>query len=151
MIGIWDDHDYGTNNGDGTFKYKDQVRDIFLDYIEEPLNTERRKEKHTGIFQDYIIQKNDIKVHVILPDLRYNYNKTSNERFGEYQRQFLRDCFKKHKDSNLTVLVGSVQIIPDRVSFVEELNWENKEFLFELVKENQRSRVIFLSGDIHSA
>lgn len=51
----------------------------------------------------------------------------------------------------MTIVVGSVQIIPDRVSFVEELNWENKGFLFELIKENQRSRVIFLSGDIHSA
>ena len=25
VIGVWDDHDYGTNNGDKTFKHKDMM------------------------------------------------------------------------------------------------------------------------------
>ena len=50
MIGVWDDHDYGTNDGDKTFKRKFVTRDIFLDFIGEPKDSERRMEKETGIF-----------------------------------------------------------------------------------------------------
>eukprot|EP00352_Strombidinopsis_acuminata_P007057 CAMPEP_0176357246 /NCGR_PEP_ID=MMETSP0126-20121128/14631_1 /TAXON_ID=141414 ORGANISM="Strombidinopsis acuminatum, Strain SPMC142" /NCGR_SAMPLE_ID=MMETSP0126 /ASSEMBLY_ACC=CAM_ASM_000229 /LENGTH=60 /DNA_ID=CAMNT_0017710761 /DNA_START=258 /DNA_END=440 /DNA_ORIENTATION=- len=33
IIGTWDDHDYGKNNSDKRFKFKDQNREIFLDFI----------------------------------------------------------------------------------------------------------------------
>ncbi len=36
VIGVWDDHDYGTNNGDHTYKGKHLSREIFLDFIGEP-------------------------------------------------------------------------------------------------------------------
>ena len=36
IIGVWDDHDYGLNNGDKNFPLKNEVRDIFLDFINEP-------------------------------------------------------------------------------------------------------------------
>jgi alkaline phosphatase D len=35
VIGVWDDHDYGLNNGDKNFPLKNEVRDIFLDFINE--------------------------------------------------------------------------------------------------------------------
>ncbi len=36
VIGVWDDHDYGCNNGDKTFAKKAGIRDIYLDFIGEP-------------------------------------------------------------------------------------------------------------------
>jgi alkaline phosphatase D len=36
VIGVWDDHDYGTNNGDHTWIGKHLHREIFLDFIGEP-------------------------------------------------------------------------------------------------------------------
>lgn len=36
IIGVWDDHDYGLNNGNKYFKRKELVRDIFLDFLDEP-------------------------------------------------------------------------------------------------------------------
>jgi alkaline phosphatase D len=50
VIGVWDDHDYGANNGDRDLKWKYQVRDIFLNFIGEPQDTIRRFEKHRGIY-----------------------------------------------------------------------------------------------------
>jgi alkaline phosphatase D len=44
VIGVWDDHDYGANNMDGSFKKKYIMRDVFLDFIEEPKNSQRRLE-----------------------------------------------------------------------------------------------------------
>jgi hypothetical protein len=50
------------------------MREIFLDFIGEPVDSVRRIEKSRGIYQDYIVQKGDFKVHVILLDVRYHYN-----------------------------------------------------------------------------
>jgi alkaline phosphatase D len=36
VIGVWDDHDYGVNNGASNFAKKDEVREIFLDFLDEP-------------------------------------------------------------------------------------------------------------------
>ena len=49
IIGVWDDHDYGTNDGGRRFQFKEQNRDIWLDFIGEPSDTERRLQKGTAI------------------------------------------------------------------------------------------------------
>lgn len=36
VIGVWDDHDYGINDGGKDFFLKNITRDIFLDFIKEP-------------------------------------------------------------------------------------------------------------------
>lgn len=79
IIGVWDDHDYGINNGGNTNTRKDIMKQIYLNFIKEPLNTARRLEKDTGIYQDYIItdSKSNIKIIIILLDVRYDYNKTT--------------------------------------------------------------------------
>lgn len=46
VLGVWDDHDYGMGNGDVTFKGKDQVRRVFLDFIGEPEGSLRRNITH---------------------------------------------------------------------------------------------------------
>jgi alkaline phosphatase D len=42
VIGVWDDHDYGANNADRTLEVKKVNRELFLDFIDEPHNTQRR-------------------------------------------------------------------------------------------------------------
>jgi alkaline phosphatase D len=42
VIGIWDDHDIGCNNADKTFKKKEAVREIYLNFIDEPHDSPRR-------------------------------------------------------------------------------------------------------------
>ena len=42
IIGVWDDHDMGKNDGGSEFAFKDRNRDIFLDFIGEPKDSERR-------------------------------------------------------------------------------------------------------------
>ena len=36
IIGIWDDHDYGVNDGDSRNPAKIRIKQIFLDYLDEP-------------------------------------------------------------------------------------------------------------------
>jgi alkaline phosphatase D len=42
VVGVWDDHDYGLNNGGASLKTKDMVKEIFFDFIDEPKNSTRR-------------------------------------------------------------------------------------------------------------
>ena len=49
VIGVWDDHDYGKNDGGRRFKFKDQNRELWLDFIGEPSDTERRTQRGTPI------------------------------------------------------------------------------------------------------
>jgi len=46
---MWDDHDYGVNDGDLTFKNKHVTREIFLDFIKEPNDSVRRLDKDSAI------------------------------------------------------------------------------------------------------
>ena len=36
IVGIWDDHDYGINDGNKHFEYKDEFKELFLDFLNEP-------------------------------------------------------------------------------------------------------------------
>jgi len=50
VIGIWDDHDYGSNNADHTLHTKYVQRQLFLDFIGEPMDTERRLNNERGLY-----------------------------------------------------------------------------------------------------
>ena len=41
VIGVWDDHDFGVNDGDKTLQGKTRVRKHFLDFLDEPKDSER--------------------------------------------------------------------------------------------------------------
>ena len=83
IIGIWDDHDYGKNDAGKEFELKHETRELFLDYIEEPMDSIRRLDKNSTIHQDYIIQHNDFMVHVILLDNRFEYDKVTTDKLGQ--------------------------------------------------------------------
>jgi len=75
IIGMWDDHDYGSNNADHRLKIKHRQRELFLDFIEEPQDTERRTSTQRGLYQDYIVYTGEgLKVHIILLDVRFHHN-----------------------------------------------------------------------------
>lgn len=48
MIAIWDDHDYGINDGYKAYTYRVQSQQIFLDFFGEPDDSPRRKQEVGG-------------------------------------------------------------------------------------------------------
>ena len=42
IIGVWDDHDYGIGNGDRNFIGKETFKKLYLNFIEESIESERR-------------------------------------------------------------------------------------------------------------
>jgi alkaline phosphatase D len=45
VIGIWDDHDFGINDGYKDYTYRVQSQQIFLDFMGEPQDSPRRKQE----------------------------------------------------------------------------------------------------------
>lgn len=50
VVGVWDDHDYGPNDGGKEFKDKHVYRNMYMKFIEERENTTRFKEGSKGIY-----------------------------------------------------------------------------------------------------
>jgi alkaline phosphatase D len=70
VAAIWDDHDFGENDAGGDYPHKEESRQIFLDFWEEPAGSARRD--RDGIYASYVFGPPGKRVQVILPDLRYN-------------------------------------------------------------------------------
>jgi len=151
IVGTWDDHDYGINNGDKYFSEKNKMKHIFLDYMAEPQNSERRL-YHSGVYIDYKISQGNFSIRLILLDDRYNKDsdsETNSDILGEKQWKWLEEIFKNSKD-DLLILVSGSRILPaDQLPSFE--NWsQNSRFqLLKLIKLYKKSSVLLISGDVH--
>lgn len=74
-IGVWDDHDYGFNDGNKYYKDKEYIKKLYLDFIDEPEDSLRRA-LNRGIFTSYTFGDNTTHktVKIILLDVRFDKN-----------------------------------------------------------------------------
>jgi alkaline phosphatase D len=70
VVAVWDDHDFGENDAGGDYPLKEESRQIFLDFWDEPAGSPRRD--RDGVYASYVFGPPGKRVQVILPDLRYN-------------------------------------------------------------------------------
>ena len=68
ILATWDDHDYGWNDAGKYYEYKQESKEIFLDFFEEPITSTRRQ--HPGIYHSEIYTINDKTLQIILLDNR---------------------------------------------------------------------------------
>ena len=111
VIAIWDDHDFGENDAGKEYPFRDQSKDLFFDFWDEPENSLRRRDGD-GIYASYLYGPEDKRVHVILPDLRYN-------------RDPLRtvDSMKKVRERDLVGLGPYLPIMDNQKSMLGEKQW----------------------------
>ena len=77
IIGTWDDHDYGMNNAGKYWEHKEIAKDLFLDFLDEGKETERRIDRD-GVYESYTVYETDKGKHgksvqIILLDTRWNF------------------------------------------------------------------------------
>ncbi len=70
IVSVWDDHDFGENDAGSDYPMKEQSRQIFLDFWEEPERSPRRA--RDGVYASWVFGPRGRRVQVIMPDLRYN-------------------------------------------------------------------------------
>jgi alkaline phosphatase D len=151
IIGIWDDHDYGKNNGGDDYDYKYKSQQLFLDFIKEPANSARRDQE--GIYTSYHFGSAKQQVKFILLDNRFHLtsHKTKDARIlGEEQWQWLEKELAQSQ-AQIHFIVTGIPFLPPKMIHTEE--WaqypHEKLRMLNLLKKYRPSGVIFLSGDKH--
>ena len=163
---IWDDHDFGLNDGGSDYRYKDKAKELFLETWKIPSQDPRRL--RDGLYFDKMIEKNGLKVHLIFLDNRTfksewkltdEFNKEGKERYvedfdpdktllGKKQWQWLKD--KLNEDSNIKIILSSLQILSLGHGWEswDKFPLEREKFL-KLIDESNISNLFILSGDRH--
>ncbi|CAG9327160.1 unnamed protein product [Blepharisma stoltei] len=145
ITGIWDDHDYGINNGDKHFPLKDAYKELFLEFIDEKDNINRTS--HKGIYISFSFGNNGKTVKLILLDNRY-FNEKDVDILGEEQWKWLENQLKTPGD--ITLIASGIQVYTeDRFGKAERWDEYSRNKLLSLI--NDISGVILLTGDVHMA
>ena len=163
---IWDDHDFGLNDGGSNYRYKDKAKELFLETWKIPFNDPRRL--RDGLYFDKAIKKNGLKIHLIFLDNRSfksewkltdEFNKEGKERYvedfntdktllGKNQWKWLKD--KLTVESDIKIIISSLQILSLGHGWE---SWDKfplqREKLFKLIDESNLSNLFILSGDRH--
>jgi len=172
-IAIWDDHDYGENDAGAEYSQKEQSRKLMLDFWQEPKNSARYTQKN-GIYTAYMYGETHEKVHVILPDLRWNrdtlvnvgmleyQNKRKPKNMGPYRTSLAKNASmlgetqwqwlesELQKPAKIKVIASSLQLLAEFTGWESWANFPyDRERLFALIKKHQVNGVIILSGDTH--
>ena len=163
---IWDDHDFGLNDGGSNYRYKDTAKELFLETWQIPENDPRRQ--RDGLYFDKMVKKNGLKIHLIFLDNRTfksewkltdEFNKEGKERYvedfnpektllGKKQWSWLKDKLKV--DSNIKIILSSLQILSLGHGWEswDKFPLERSRF-FNLIDESNVSNIFILSGDRH--
>ena len=159
-LAIWDDHDYGLNDGGSEYPLKQESQKLFLDFWRVDKNDARRNQEGIYFSETRSLKEKDI-LFVGL-DTRYfrsslegqkrKYESTSDNSktiLGKEQWSWLESKFKE--DVDLIVLVSSIQILATNHGFEKWNNFPHERTrLLSLIKESKKP-VILVSGDRHKA
>ena len=63
VIGVWDDHDYGDNDGNKYYAYKEQNKQLWLEFMQEPKESPRWA--RNGLYESYYLDP-DRQIKLIL-------------------------------------------------------------------------------------
>ena len=163
---IWDVHDYGLNDGGKNYPFKEQAKELFLDFWDIPLDDVRRSRK--GLYYDLLKSADEKDVHIIFLDTRTFRDKLmptddrgapGKERYipnldrsltmlGEDQWNWLRK--KLAEPSDYKIIVTSIQFLAIGHGWE---SWDNlpheRERLMNMIDNSGLDNIVVLSGDRH--
>jgi len=160
IIGIWDDHDYGINDGGKNYAQKKASRDLMFDFLSVPLDASERKRE--GGYAAYTYGEGNQQVKVILLDGRYfrdtleridriyQINPTG-QILGDAQWKWLENELKT-STARVNFIVSGIQILPTEHAYEKWANFpQEREKLLNLLSNSGVQNPILLSGDRHIA
>ena len=150
VIGVWDDHDYGLNDGGKEFGPREQSQQVLLDFLDEPKDSPRRK--RAGVHAAYTYGKPGKQVKVILLDGRYHRDHPDEEDadiLGEGQWAWLEQELSQSQ-AQIHLIACGIQIVASDHPFEKWANFPNSQKrLYDLIGKLKVPGVIFISGDRH--
>ncbi|TMU57697.1 alkaline phosphatase family protein [Flagellimonas algicola] len=163
VIGTWDDHDYGLNDGGEEFTMKDGSQQQFLDFMGVAPESERRARKGIYAAHTYEIPAGKIKVLVLdtryfrsrlekdeNPGRRYKPNAAADATIlGEAQWEWLQNELQS-SDANFNLIVTSIQFLSREHGFESWGNFPKEiERMNQLISNSKAKGIMILSGDRH--
>jgi alkaline phosphatase D len=166
VLATWDDHDYGQNDGGGDFAYRQQAKQLFLDFW--GIGGDDPRTRRPGLYHAEIWGPPGERVQIILLDTRSFRSplRPTDERhalgkeaylpdpdptktmLGEAQWAWLTEQLRA--PAELRLLVSSVQVLAEQHGFER---WGNlpleRQRLLDLLAETDARGVVLVSGDRH--
>ena len=157
---IWDDHDYGKNDGGGSYRFKEYAQDLYIDFWEIPDDDPRANRE--GIYYQQLQNINGLRVLFVGLDTRY-FRSNIEEKddvylpnlepdatfLGDKQWEWLKDTLKQEHD--LLIMASSIQVLATEHRFEKWSNIPSERNKLLTLLESLDSRVIVVSGDRHRA
>lgn len=165
---IWDDHDYGLNDAGKEYAYKEDAKELFLDFWNIPMDDVRRS--RDGLYFEWIQTIDGITVQMLFLDTRFFRDALlpTDERGAPGKERYL-----PHTDTSLTMLgvdqwnwlEEKMNIQVDHRIIVSSIQflamghgWEawktlphERQKLIDIIDQSSSDNVLILSGDRHRA
>ena len=165
ILGTWDDHDYGVNDGGIEFHKKDSVQQIFLDFFDVDSVDKRRSRK--GVYYSEKFEIGGNSVNIIVLDTRYfrthlTKDTTGIKRYipnnygqgtilGKAQWEWFENELNA-SNSNFNIIVSSIQFLSKEHGFESWGNMPHEvDKMKGIISDSEAKGVILLSGDRHIA
>lgn len=163
VMGTWDDHDYGLNDGGLEFAAKAESQQAFLDFLNVDGQDPRRRQE--GVYYSKRFETPEGSINIIILDTRYHRtaltpdstgvkryvpsNSTESSMLGKAQWSWLESELRNSK-ADFNVIMSSIQVLSDQHGFE---TWGNmpmeRDRLLQLIHNSGAKGVILLSGDRH--
>ena len=160
IIGVWDDHDYGINDGGKHFAQKKASRDVMFDFLAVPADAPERMRE--GAYASHTYGEGEHQVKVILLDGRYfrdtltrvdrvyQINATG-QILGDAQWKWLENELKT-STARVNFIVSGIQFLPTEHVYEKWANFpQDREKLLNLIAKSGVQNPILMSGDRHIA
>lgn len=150
-VAIWDDHDFGPNDADGSYIHKDWTLDAFRRFWANPSYGITGSDAAEGItgylpYSDVGIYLLDNRYHRTSADTLDNMQPTI---LGEDQLQWLFQSLKKSKASFKIIALGgqflNTETYPENYSTYPA----ERQRILQFLNDEKIDNVIFLTGDRH--
>ena len=169
ILGTWDDHDYGVNDGGLEFPKKAESQQLFLDFLDVSTESERRTREGVYHSEEFIADNKRIKIYVL--DTRYFRTElTKNPDINNPDKPYRRYVPNTHDDGTIlgekqwvwledeisqseadfNIFVSSIQFLSAEHGWETWGNMPNEvEKLENLLVQYNLKNAIILSGDRH--
>ncbi len=165
-LAIWDDHDFGLNDGGAAFEHKQASKDELLRFWRVAADDPRRARE--GLYHAQWIERAGRRVQVIALDTRWFRSplKVTDQRGAPGRERYLPDAdpaktmlgaaqwqwleARLRESADVRVIVSSIQCV------VEGHGWEcwgnlpaERDRLYRLIRDSGARGVVVVSGDRH--
>jgi len=160
VMGTWDDHDYGINDGGAAYAKKQQSQQLFLDFIGTAKDAPARTRE--GVYASRTFVKAGKTIKIIVLDTRYfrtdlapstnpekRYRKIKRGTIlGETQWEWFKEELAEPTD--FTIIMSSIQLLSAQHGFETWGNLPKEVKRFEkALNKSKAQAVLVLSGDRH--